>query len=278
MGKIADLIRAVDIGGAHEFSGRHPPIHASPPTKNMVEKHRNFAFTPSEAAMAAPEAPLCYVGIARQSAAFRLMKQMGWEEGEGLGKDKQGIKGYVRVQNKQDTLGVGVEKPNNWAFDTAQFDSILKKLKVQAVETNDEVDEKNDVQAGKESDASKDVKDPVVKVTRPQGRYKRREKGKLVHSYSSKDLEGILCPKRHKGTTLRAFFCFFPTKQPLVKKVEDSPQTNPSQMLNWGLMRNQTVMFSMLKVAFAIELKPGLTILCPLSESKPDFNQVSSFV
>lgn len=30
----------------------------------------------SEAAMAAPEAPLCYVGIARQSSAFRLMKQM----------------------------------------------------------------------------------------------------------------------------------------------------------------------------------------------------------
>lgn len=26
--------------------------------------------------MAAPEAPLCYVGVAKQSAAFRLMKQM----------------------------------------------------------------------------------------------------------------------------------------------------------------------------------------------------------
>lgn len=26
--------------------------------------------------------------------------------------------------------GVGVEKPNNWAFDTTQFDSILKRLKV----------------------------------------------------------------------------------------------------------------------------------------------------
>lgn len=26
--------------------------------------------------MAAPETPLCYVGVARQSAAFRLMKQM----------------------------------------------------------------------------------------------------------------------------------------------------------------------------------------------------------
>lgn len=29
-----------------------------------------------EADMAAPEAPLCYVGVARDSAAFRLMKQM----------------------------------------------------------------------------------------------------------------------------------------------------------------------------------------------------------
>nr|CAB3502175.1 unnamed protein product [Digitaria exilis] len=81
--------------------------------------------------MAAPEAPSCYVGIARQSAAFRLMKQMGWEEGEGLGKDKQGIKGHVRVKNKQDTLGVGVDNPRDkWVYDTSQFDNILKKLKV----------------------------------------------------------------------------------------------------------------------------------------------------
>lgn len=58
--------------------------------------------------MAAPESPVCYVGVARQSAAFRLMKQMGWEEGEGLGKDKQGIKGHVRVQNKKDTIGISL--------------------------------------------------------------------------------------------------------------------------------------------------------------------------
>ncbi|KAK6934159.1 G-patch domain [Dillenia turbinata] len=41
---------------------------------------------------------------------FCLRKQMGWEEGEGLEKDKQGIKSYARVKNKQDTLGVGVEE------------------------------------------------------------------------------------------------------------------------------------------------------------------------
>ncbi|GLT90847.1 hypothetical protein SLE2022_087640 [Rubroshorea leprosula] len=152
--------------------------------------------------MAAPEAPLCYVGVARQSAAFRLMKQMGWEEGEGLGKDKQGIKGYVKVKNKQDTIGVGLEKPNPWAFDTAQFDSILKRLKVQAAQTNDEV-VKNKNQVETETDASNDGNEGVVKSTRPQGRYKKRERGKLVHAYSSKDLEGIL-----------------------VKKVDESPETN----------------------------------------------------
>lgn len=139
--------------------------------------------------MAAPEAPLRFVGIDRNSAAFRLMKQMGWEEGEGLGKEKQGIKGYVKVKNKQDTLGVGIEKPNAWAFDTAQFDNILKKLKVQAPEINiAEVEEKATTTPVSPSKSSQDA----VKITRPQGRYKKRELGKHVRAYSSRDLEGIL--------------------------------------------------------------------------------------
>ncbi|GER33042.1 D111/G-patch domain-containing protein [Striga asiatica] len=171
--------------------------------------------------MASPEAPLRYVGVDRSSAAFRLMKQMkfalhgfvilkqliyeefrnvpepviylGWEEGEGLGREKQGIKGYLRVKNKQDTLGIGTEKPNAWAFDTSQFDSILKKLKVQAVDIRAEkADEKDGQKEDAELSPSKDSKDTGAKVTRPQGRYKKREKGKRVNAYSSKDLEGIL--------------------------------------------------------------------------------------
>ncbi|KAK9197775.1 hypothetical protein WN944_012958 [Citrus x changshan-huyou] len=144
--------------------------------------------------MAVPEASPCYVGVARKSAAFRLMKQMGWEEGEGLGKDKQGIKGYIRVKNKQDTTGIGVDKPNPWAFDTAQFDSILKRLKVQATQTNDEAD-KDDAPVETGTEGTIDSQDQIVKATRPQGRYKKRERGKLVRGYSSKDLEGILVRK-----------------------------------------------------------------------------------
>uniref|UniRef100_A0A8R7VCH1 G-patch domain-containing protein n=2 Tax=Triticum urartu TaxID=4572 RepID=A0A8R7VCH1_TRIUA len=148
--------------------------------------------------MAAPEAPTCYVGVARQSAAFRLMKQMGWEEGEGLGKDKQGIKGHVRVKQKQDTLGVGVDNPQNkWAYDTTQFDDILKKLKVVwciAILFS----EIEDVSSSPDSTPKKDkpAKDEVAKVTRPQGRYKKRERGKSVRGYSAVDLEGILVRKK----------------------------------------------------------------------------------
>ncbi|KAL1551951.1 G-patch domain-containing protein 1-like [Salvia divinorum] len=151
--------------------------------------------------MATPEVPLRYVGVDRSSAAFRLMKQMGWEEGEGLGKEKQGIKGYVRVKNKQDTLGIGTEIPNAWAFDTTQFDSILKKLKVQAVVKPKDEDDETDAE---QPSPSKDKKEAVAKATRPQGRYKKREKGKTVCAYSSKDLEGILVNKTKASETCNA--------------------------------------------------------------------------
>lgn len=124
------------------------------------------------------------------------MKQMGWEEGEGLGKDKQGIKGHVRVKNKQDTLGVGVDSPHNkWVYDTTQFDNILKKLKVQTA--NPVQKEVEDVSNSPDSTPKKDkpANDEVTKVTRPQGRYKKRERGKSVSCYSAIDLQGILVRK-----------------------------------------------------------------------------------
>lgn len=123
------------------------------------------------------------------------MKQMGWEEGEGLGKDKQGIKGHVRVKQKQDTLGVGVDTAQNkWAYDTTQFDDILKKLKVQS--SNPVKKEVEDV-SSPDSTPKKDkpAKDEVAKATRPQGRYKKRERGKSVKGYSAVDLQGILVRK-----------------------------------------------------------------------------------
>ena len=36
----------------------------------------------------------------------RLMRQMGWERGQGLGKDGTGMKEAIQVKKKEDTVGV----------------------------------------------------------------------------------------------------------------------------------------------------------------------------
>lgn len=52
------------------------PPNFSRPVDRVTAPDRRTSAGEGVAAMAAPESPLCYVGIARQSAAFRLMKQM----------------------------------------------------------------------------------------------------------------------------------------------------------------------------------------------------------
>ena len=61
-----------------------PPPPPQRETEKERERERRLSGSSAEEQrkttslkdMAAPEAPLCYVGVAKQSAAFRLMKQM----------------------------------------------------------------------------------------------------------------------------------------------------------------------------------------------------------
>lgn len=50
------------------------------------------------------------VGVHRASAyggvGERLLKGMGWQEGQGLGRSKKGIKSALEVKRKDDTAGV----------------------------------------------------------------------------------------------------------------------------------------------------------------------------
>uniref|UniRef100_A0A7I4EKJ7 G-patch domain-containing protein n=1 Tax=Physcomitrium patens TaxID=3218 RepID=A0A7I4EKJ7_PHYPA len=52
--------------------------------------------------MEPPAPPALYQGVLKDSKAFRLMTRMGWEEGSGLGKERQGITSHIRVKVRKD--------------------------------------------------------------------------------------------------------------------------------------------------------------------------------
>ncbi|CAK9234025.1 unnamed protein product [Sphagnum troendelagicum] len=142
------------------------------------------------------EHPVMFQGVAKDSPAFRLMTQMGWEEGKGLGKDKQGIKSHIRVRKPREEksgwlfIMLTFPQPPNFSVKSADCDSLLLLISVPKEESDetsdDEVPEVNEVK--------------VKKVSRPQGRYKRREGGKLVRGYSETDLKAILLQEEKVNT------------------------------------------------------------------------------
>lgn len=80
-------------------------------------------------------------------------------------------------------------------FDTSQFDNILKRLKVQVAQPDDKGIPVNEGEQSNNERGAWEL-DAAMKATRPQGRYKKKERGKAVNAYSSKDLQGILGNKQ----------------------------------------------------------------------------------
>eukprot|EP00775_Hariotina_reticulata_P003576 gene3576-3842_t len=55
--------------------------------------------------------PTAYGGFGQ-----KMLEQMGWSKGQGLGKEKSGMKEAIEVKKKEDTLGVGASTPG-WKWD-----------------------------------------------------------------------------------------------------------------------------------------------------------------
>jgi Pin2-interacting protein X1 len=181
------------------------------------------------AATGVTEGPKLFQGVARNDFAFKLLKQMGWEEGMGLGKEKQGIKTHIRVRKNVEQSGVGLAEARkqaaDWTINTSIYDRILANLKVKSAgegkqapvqsESESESEEDNkekkkqiegetaevDVKRSKKRKASKEEpsvaaeeveKEQPRKLARHVGRYKKREASKSVAGYASHHLQEIL--------------------------------------------------------------------------------------
>ena len=73
-----------------------------------------------------------FQGVQKESAGYRLLKSMGWEEGQGLGASKQGIKQHIRVKKNFENWGVGAvtaaERARDWSVGMVEFHRVLSNL------------------------------------------------------------------------------------------------------------------------------------------------------
>lgn len=174
------------------------------------------------------EGPKLFQGVARNDFAFKLLKQMGWEEGMGLGKEKQGIKTHIRVKKNLEQSGVGLAEAKkvaaDWTINTSIYDRILANLKVKSAGERASGAEQDDSESEEEEKVVKrnkkqkvegegdeekrklkkrksekeEVKDLEAEEKQPRklarhvGRYKKREASKAVAGYASHHLQEIL--------------------------------------------------------------------------------------
>merc|ERR1711959_76177 len=85
------------------------------------------------------------VTVPNMTVAKSMMEKMGWKEGDGLGKDGQGIKTAIKPKKKIDATGIGAKNLNtNWIATSSAYDSILAKLNITYSGGNNENEPKPD--------------------------------------------------------------------------------------------------------------------------------------
>eukprot|EP00752_Nemacystus_decipiens_P007417 g6631.t1 len=134
-------------------------------------------------------------GTGYSGFAKGMMAKMGWAEGQGLGKDKQGRSTYVQVKKKDDNAGLGKEKAqqNNvndqWYFNA--FDSALanmggkKKKKKKDKKTKDTAGEEEQSEEGAGCMYNKMFK--ATGGARMGMRARASQNGKLARTEGGKD-------------------------------------------------------------------------------------------
>jgi len=105
-------------------------------------------------------APERYEGVEKTSVGFKLLASMGWAEGQGLGKEKQGIKKHLTVKKKFDNMGVGTveadKRRQDWTLQMVSFNSVLSGLTEITSQHSKRVDD-SDSDDSYASDASIDL-------------------------------------------------------------------------------------------------------------------------
>ncbi|XP_037382442.1 PIN2/TERF1-interacting telomerase inhibitor 1 isoform X2 [Talpa occidentalis] len=123
-----------------------------------------------------------------------MLEKMGWSKGKGLGAQEQGATEHIKVQVKNNHLGLGatVNNEDNWIAHQDDFNQLLAELNsCHGQETADSSDNKEKKSFSLEKKS---------KVSKSRVHYMKFTKGKDLSSRSKTDLDCIFGKRQNKKT------------------------------------------------------------------------------
>ncbi|XP_006895300.1 PREDICTED: PIN2/TERF1-interacting telomerase inhibitor 1-like, partial [Elephantulus edwardii] len=131
----------------------------------------------------------------RNHSSQKMLEKMGWSKGKGLGAQEQGATDHIKVQVKNNHLGLGatINNEDNWIAHQDDFNQLLAELNTchgQEIGDSSENKEKKSFSLEEKS-----------KVSKNRVHYMKFTKGKDLSSRSKTDLDCIF-GKRQKTKTL----------------------------------------------------------------------------
>ncbi|XP_077009065.1 PIN2/TERF1-interacting telomerase inhibitor 1 isoform X1 [Tamandua tetradactyla] len=124
----------------------------------------------------------------------RMLEKMGWSKGKGLGAQEQGATDHIKVQVKNNHLGLGatINNEDNWIAHQDDFNQLLAELNTcHGQETAEPSDNKEKKSFSLEKKS---------KVSKNRVHYMKFTKGKDLSSRSKMDLDCIFGKRQHKKT------------------------------------------------------------------------------
>uniref|UniRef100_A0A2K5QFA3 G-patch domain-containing protein n=1 Tax=Cebus imitator TaxID=2715852 RepID=A0A2K5QFA3_CEBIM len=124
----------------------------------------------------------------------RMLEKMGWSKGKGLGAQEQGATDHIKVQVKNNHLGLGatINNEDNWIAHQDDFNQLLAELNTcHGQETTDSSDKKEKKSFSLEEKS---------KISKNHVHYMKFTKGKDLSSRSKTDLDCIFGKRQSQKT------------------------------------------------------------------------------
>ena len=139
--------------------------------------------------------------------ARKQMEKMGWKEGDGLGREGNGIVNHIKITKREDTLGLGAEDTDNQLIESitdvwwaGAFDKVAQNIKGKKNSNKKEKKEKKNKKDKKKDkkDKKSNSKEDSNEIDEDDSKDKSNNRNKRIAASSA--IEGINYDELFKAT------------------------------------------------------------------------------